>query len=70
MPIEQRDALLDEEPDVYYVKPHYEPYPCILVRLKKVHRDALRDLLTGAWRRAAAEKPARRAKSKSRRTVS
>ena len=41
--------------------------PCILVRLKKVHRDALRDLLTGAWRAASAPKPRR---PKSRRVVS
>ncbi|HZI82075.1 MAG TPA: MmcQ/YjbR family DNA-binding protein [Vicinamibacterales bacterium] len=60
MPIDQRDALIAEEPDVYYLKPHYEPYPCVLVRLGKVHRDALRDLLTGAWRQAAAAKPPRR----------
>jgi hypothetical protein len=69
MPIEQRDELIAEQPDVYYVKPHYEPYPCVLVRLGKVHRDALRDLLTGAWRRAA-EQPPRRPRSKSPRTVS
>ena len=72
MPIDQRDALIAEEPDVYYLKPHYEPYPCLLVRLSQVRGDALKDLLTGAWRRAAAEKPARRSrsKSKSRRAVS
>jgi hypothetical protein len=56
MPVDQRDAMIAEEPDVYYVKPHYEPYPCLLVRLPKVHRDALRDLLTGAWRQLSAEK--------------
>ena len=68
MPIEERDELVAEQPDVYYLKPHYEPYPCILVRLAKVHRDALKDLLTGSWRRASAEKKPPR--SKSRRTVS
>ena len=57
MPIDQRDALIAEEPEIYYLKPHYEPYPCLLVRLSKVHRDALRDLLTGAWRQASAAKP-------------
>jgi len=67
MPIEQRDELIAEQPDIYYVKPHYEPYPCVLVRLSKVHRDALKDLLTGAWRRASAEKPRR---SKTRKPVS
>ena len=60
MPIDQRDELIAEQPDIYYLKPHYEPYPCVLVRLRKVHRDALKDLLTGAWRRALAP-PRRRA---------
>ena len=59
MPIDQRDALIEEAPDVYYLKPHYEPWPCVLVRLKKVHRDALRDLLTGAWRVESAATPRR-----------
>ena len=70
MPIEQRDALIAEEPEVYYLKPHYEPYPCVLVRLSKVHRDALRDLLTGAWRQMSAEKKTRPRASKRRRPVS
>ena len=69
MPIDQRDELIAEQPDIYYLKPHYEPYPCVLVRLGKVHRDALKDLLTGAWRRASAEK-ARPSRSKTRRPVS
>lgn len=63
MPVDQRDELIAEQPDIYYLKPHYEPYPCILVRLGKVQRDALKDLLTGAWRRASADKPRRRPKS-------
>lgn len=63
LPIDQRDAMVEEEPDVYYVKPHYEPHPCLLVRLSKVRRDALRDLLTGAWRQMSAEKPRRSRKT-------
>jgi hypothetical protein len=45
----QRDELLAAEPDVYYLKEHYVNYPCLLVRLKKVHPDALRDLIRMAW---------------------
>ncbi len=45
----QRDELLAAEPDVYYLKDHYVGYPCLLVRLKKIHPDALRDLLRMAW---------------------
>ena len=63
LPFEQRDELIAEQPDVYYLKPHYEPYPSVLVRLSRVHRDALQDLLQTAWRLAAArtaKRPARR----------
>ena len=72
MPIEQRDALIAEEPETYYLKPHYEPYPCVLVRLGQVHRDALRELLQAAGRGAAvraARSPARPSRARPRRTA-
>lgn len=50
LPFDQRDALVDEEPDVYYLKPHYVGHPCVLVRLARVRDDALRDLLITAKR--------------------
>jgi len=40
-----RDELLGEEPDVYYLTPHYAPYPTVLVRLDRVSRRSLRKLL-------------------------
>ncbi|HEU4617552.1 MAG TPA: MmcQ/YjbR family DNA-binding protein [Gammaproteobacteria bacterium] len=40
-----RDELLATEPDVYYVTPHYESYPCLLVRLERIGREALERLL-------------------------
>jgi hypothetical protein len=54
---DQRDELIAEQPDVYYLKPHYEPYPCVLVRLSQVHREALRELLHTAWRLAGSKAP-------------
>jgi hypothetical protein len=50
MSIEQRDALIEEAPGVYYLKPHYVGHPCVLVRLGLVKDDALRDLLLTAQR--------------------
>jgi hypothetical protein len=47
---DQRDALIAEDPDTYYLTDHYVNYPVVLVRLIRVHRDALRDLLQMAWR--------------------
>jgi hypothetical protein len=50
MDFSQRDALIEDDPDTYYLKEHYVGYPCVLVRLSKVHPDALRDLVVGAHR--------------------
>jgi hypothetical protein len=46
---EDRDYLLASDPDTFYVKPHYVGYPCVLVRLDRVKRAALRDLLQVGW---------------------
>ena len=50
MDFPDRDALLEDDPGTYYLKDHYLNYPCILVRLSRVHPDALRDLVIGAHR--------------------
>jgi hypothetical protein len=50
MDFAERDALVEEAPDTYYLKEHYLNYPCIVVRLSRVPADALRDLLAGAHR--------------------
>ena len=50
MAIPDRDALIEEEPATYYLKEHYVGYPCVLVRLSRVHPDALRGLVLGALR--------------------
>jgi hypothetical protein len=42
---DQRAELMTAEPDVYYVTDHYVNYPTVLVRLSRIHRDSLRDLL-------------------------
>lgn len=55
--VAQRDALLADDPDTYYLKEHYENYPCVLVRLSRVSPDAMQDLLAGSWRRVSAAGP-------------
>jgi hypothetical protein len=50
MNADDRQWLLDEAPDTYYVTDYYCRYPVVLVRLAQVDRDALRDLLKTAWR--------------------
>src|SRR3954462_1020867 len=71
MDFAQRDALIAEEPDTYYLKDHYVGYPVVLVRLSRVHPDAMRDLLHGAWQlvsaRADAKRPRRPVAARARR---
>lgn len=56
MPFEQREAVMAEDPETYYITDHYLNYEYVLVRLSKVSEDALRDLLMGAYRMASIEK--------------
>ena len=63
-----RDALLEDDPDTYYLKDHYLNYPCVLVRLSRIPADALRDLVTGAHRFVSAKAGTKRA-GRSRRGV-
>jgi hypothetical protein len=47
--VDQRAELIAADPDVYYDTDHYVNYPTVLVRMSRIHRDALRDLLRMAW---------------------
>jgi hypothetical protein len=55
MDFADRDALIEDDPDTYYLKEHYVGYPCVLVRLGRVQPDALRDLVVGAHRYVSAK---------------
>jgi hypothetical protein len=57
---DRRADLMAVEPDVYYLTDHYVNYPVVLVRLSRIHPDALRDLLDEAWRFVAGRKRTRR----------
>jgi hypothetical protein len=47
---DRRDELLAGDPQVYYLPDHYIDYATILVRLSRVHPDALRELIYMAHR--------------------
>jgi len=53
-----RPWLLDDAADTYYLTSYYQPHPVVLVRLARIDRDALRDLL-GMARRATLQKAGR-----------
>ena len=45
-----REALLAEQPETFFITDHYLNYPWVLVRLSTVRADQLNDLLRQAWR--------------------
>lgn len=49
----ERDELLTCEPDSFFITPHYDGYPAILVRLGAIDLAELTELLTDSWRLAA-----------------
>ena len=49
----EREALIAEQPEVFYLTDHYLNYPWVLVRLATVRTDQIPDLLREAWRRVA-----------------
>ena len=64
---DDRDLLLETDSRTYYLKDHYLPYPSILVRLREIHPDALRDLLRMAWTFVSAKaRPPRRSVKRAR----
>jgi hypothetical protein len=48
---DQREEMMKGAPEKFYITDHYLNYPWMLVRMSKVNRDELRDLLMGSWRR-------------------
>jgi hypothetical protein len=49
----ERDALMNTEPDKYFITPHYADYPAVLIRLSAVEPEELRELLVDAWHQVA-----------------
>jgi hypothetical protein len=47
---DDRESLIEDAPDTYYVTDYYRPHPVVLVRLSRIDRDALHDLLSVSWR--------------------
>ena len=60
---EQREWLIEDAPETYYLTDYYRKYPLVLVRLSRIDLDALRDVLSVSWRLTAA-KTRKRVRSK------
>ena len=41
--LEEREWLMEDAPETYYLTDYYRSYPLVLVRLSRIDRDALHD---------------------------
>lgn len=44
-----KEALLADDPDVYFTTPHFDGYPSVLVRLERIAVGELEELTIEAW---------------------
>jgi hypothetical protein len=44
-----KQALLADDPAVFFTTPHFDGYPAVLVRLDAIALDELQELVTEAW---------------------
>ena len=69
MGFDARDEMIATAPEIYFVTDHYLKYKLILVRMRKIEIEAMRDLLHGAWKLAASEKSAKKKRVAKRRSI-
>jgi hypothetical protein len=55
VPQDERDMLVERQPDTFYVTDHYRDYPMVLIRLSKAKRAAVEPLLRRHWRTLASK---------------
>ena len=46
---DEKPLLLESRPDLYFVTPHYDNYPAVLVNLDAINGAELRERLEDAW---------------------
>jgi hypothetical protein len=44
-----KEALLADDPSVYFTTPHFDGYPAVLVRLDRIGLEDLHELIVEAW---------------------
>jgi hypothetical protein len=64
--LDQREHLLESNPDAYFVTPHYRNYPGVIVRLSMVDQKEFTRLLVDAWRLLAPKRLLHVAEEKAR----
>jgi hypothetical protein len=54
-----KEALLADDPDVFFTTPHFDGYPAVLVRLGRITVEDLEEVIVEAWLARAPKRLAR-----------
>jgi hypothetical protein len=57
--IDNRDVLMQMDPDAFFFTDHYRNYPAVLIRLAVVRHDLFADVVRESWRHVSALPPRR-----------
>lgn len=53
VPIDEREMLIELDPDTFHITSHYKDYPYVLARIASIEPEQLRSFLTRQWRKNA-----------------
>jgi hypothetical protein len=53
---DEREMLMEAEPQTFHLTPHYQNYPSVLARLESLDPGSLRNFLERRWRNVAPKK--------------
>ena len=44
-----KEALIADDPDVFFTTPHFDGYPAVLIKLPRISKEILREVVIEAW---------------------
>jgi hypothetical protein len=56
VPFDEREMLMEADPETFHITPHYQDYPSVLARLSRVHPGSLANFFERRWRNVAPRK--------------
>ena len=56
VPLDERELLLEMEPELFHITPHYQDYPAVLARLSHIDEATVWKFLERRWQSVAPAK--------------
>ena len=56
IPFDEREMLIEAEPQTFHFTPHYKDYPSVLARMAHLHPGSFQAFLDRRWRKIAPKK--------------